>query len=299
MRVPAHVVRLGGARLAVALVAACAYGALPGEAEATASQQPNPPITNDLRATPTITTIASPNIELGAGLLTDTAFVTGRVNPQPGATIDFALYGPDDARCMGPPLFQSINVPYPVGGGPVSSAALAPASPGTYRWRATYSGDANNLPVAGACNDPRENVVVTPARPRTQPPATSPGRLLSPFPVIRVVGRTTRGGVKIILMTVRTGVGDSIVSRCLGGARRCPYSQRTERVRGPSGQVRIVRVRGFERAFRTGTVLRLYVVNVGRIGKFTSFRIVRGRLPVRTDRCVLGVVPLPSRCPQD
>ncbi len=231
--------------------------------------------------------------------MTDTALVLGRVNPQPGATINFALYGPDDATCVGPPLFQSINVPYPVSGGAVSSAALAPAAPGTYRWRATYSGDANNLPVAGPCNDARENVVVRPSWSATPPAATSSSPLLSPFPIVRVVGRTTARGVNIALMTVRTEVGNYVVSRCIGSARRCPYRERIARVRGRRGQIRTVHVRGFERILRAGIVLRVYVVNAGQTGKFTSFRIVSGRLPVRTDRCVVGVVLRPSRCPQD
>ena len=60
-----------------------------------------------LRAQPTaITTNASPDI--GAeprDELTDTATVLGRVNPQPGATVTFNLYGPDDATCAGAPVF--------------------------------------------------------------------------------------------------------------------------------------------------------------------------------------------------
>lgn len=284
------------AALAVMVVAADAGAAALGRAQAA---QPGAPITNDLRAVPTLATIASPNIALGAGRLFDTAIVLGRVDPQPGATIDFALYGPDDATCAGAPLFQSVRVPYPVAGGAVSSASLVPSLPGTYRWRATYSGDANNQPVSGACNDPRENVVVRPAQAGTPRPAGRAFPLLSPFPIIRVVGRTTPRGVRIILMTVRSQVGNYVVSQCVGSAARCPYKERVALVRGRSGQVRTVHVRGFERVLRAGTVLRVYVVNAGRTGKFTSFRIASGRLPTRTDRCVVGVVLRPRPCPQD
>jgi hypothetical protein len=117
------------------------------------------------KATPTIATTASPNMAVGAGTLTDTAIVSGRVNPLAGATIDFRLYGPNDATCAGAPVFQSLNVPYPVAGGPVTSAPFTPATVGAYRWRATYSGDANNALVAGACNDANENVDVRLAAP--------------------------------------------------------------------------------------------------------------------------------------
>src|SRR5205085_1580651 len=47
----------------------------------------------------------------------------------------------------------------------VTSGAFTPTAPGTYRWVAAYSGDANNAPVTGACNAANENTVVTPATP--------------------------------------------------------------------------------------------------------------------------------------
>ena len=115
-------------------------------------------------AAPTITTVASPNINLGSGLLTDTATVSGRVNPQPGATVDFRLYGPNDVACSGVPVFESFGVPYPVGGGPVTSAAFVPTVVGDYRWIATYNGDVNNAAVAGACNNANETATVSPRR---------------------------------------------------------------------------------------------------------------------------------------
>ena len=46
-----------------------------------------------VRAPTSITTTASGAVSLG-GQLTDTAVVSGRVSPQPGATVDFRLYGP-------------------------------------------------------------------------------------------------------------------------------------------------------------------------------------------------------------
>lgn len=220
--------------------------------------------------------------------------MSGRVNPQPGATVSFALYGPDDATCAGAPLFQSVDVPYPVSGGPVLSASLAPPLPGTYRWRASYSGDANNLPVSAPCNAPDENVVVAPAQAGA---SVQPMPPLTPFPIVRIVGRTTNRGARIIRMTVRAEVGTYVVSRCAGGPRRCPYRQRVAQARGRRSGVRTLRVRGFERVLRAGAVLQLYVVDVGMTGKFTSFRIRRGKLPIRTDRCVESIVLRPVRCP--
>jgi hypothetical protein len=110
---------------------------------------------------PTITTTASGPALVG-GAVHDTAVVAGRVDPQPGATVEFRLYGPDDAGCANAPAFTS-SMPYPVAGGPVSSASFSPSSVGTYRWRAFYSGDAANAAVSGPCNAPNESVTVSPA----------------------------------------------------------------------------------------------------------------------------------------
>ena len=114
---------------------------------------------------PAIVTVASPNIVLGAGTLSDTATVNGRVNPVAGATITFRLYGPNDNFCTNPAVFSPAAVSYPIGGGPVTSPSFTPTLAGTYRWIASYSGDANNVAVAGVCNAPNESAIVAPPGP--------------------------------------------------------------------------------------------------------------------------------------
>ena len=105
-------------------------------------------------AAPTVTAPpAPPAITLGSGTLSASVTVTGRDTPQPGATIDFALYGPGDALCLGTPVFESLDVPYPVTDDPVTSLSYAPQEAGTHRWRAAYSGDSNNPPATSACDD--------------------------------------------------------------------------------------------------------------------------------------------------
>ncbi|HVF20792.1 MAG TPA: hypothetical protein VNA14_11185, partial [Mycobacteriales bacterium] len=118
-----------------------------------------------------IATTASPDIVLGAGTLTDSATVSGRVNPLAGASVEFRLYGPNDATCA-TAIFTS-TVPYPQGGGSVTSAAFTPTTAGTYRWRAFYSGDANNAPVSGACNAANETTEVARSSPTLATVATS------------------------------------------------------------------------------------------------------------------------------
>ena len=79
----------------------------------------------------------------------------------PTGSITFDLYGPDDAACAGPVFFTST---VPVNGfGDYVSATANVAAPGTYRWVATYSGDANYVGSSTACGDPDETVVFTPA----------------------------------------------------------------------------------------------------------------------------------------
>jgi hypothetical protein len=110
------------------------------------------------KATPGMATAASGDITVG-GQLADTATVTGLVNPV-GGTVDFRLYGPGDATCSRPPVFESLGQPL-AAGGTATSAPFTPTRPGVYRWRAFYSGDANNEAVSGACNGANENVTVT------------------------------------------------------------------------------------------------------------------------------------------
>jgi hypothetical protein len=129
------------------------------------------------------------------------------------------------------------------------------------------------------------------------PPAARQFPLLTPFPVIRIVGRTSPRGARISLLTVRAAAGSYVVSRCIGGRERCPYEQRTTRIPGPTGRTRTMHVRAFERSFRSGVVLRVYVVDVGRTGKFTSFKIRSKRSPRRNDGCVADIVLKPATCP--
>ncbi len=74
----------------------------------------------------------------------------------------FRVYGPDDANCVGAPIFTS--GPQLLGGGPPATTSSGPFNPpasGTYRWVATYSGDTNYEPVTAPCNAPNETSVIS------------------------------------------------------------------------------------------------------------------------------------------
>jgi len=120
---------------------------------------------------------------------------------------------------------------------------------------------------------------------------------ITPFPVVRIAGSLTRGGVRIRLLTVRAPVGTTVAARCLGEG--CPralgrraLSLRVARSGGP------VRLRAMQRGFRSGVRLEIHVSKAGLYGKYTRFRIRRGQAPARTDMCLSPTAAArPARCP--
>jgi uncharacterized repeat protein (TIGR01451 family) len=144
-------------------------------------ENPNPPIAPGrqgtllntatvtvLAAPVTLETVSTPNGPTAVppgSTATDQATIA-RVNPggaDPTGTVTFRLVGPNpDAACAGPTVFTSA----PVAINPATGVATSPTSPalaaGTYNWVATYSGDANYLPITTevGCNDPDERFIV-------------------------------------------------------------------------------------------------------------------------------------------
>src|SRR5260370_42709855 len=72
------------------------------------------------------------------------------------------MYGRNDAPCATP---TGTNTKPVAGNGNYTSDPFAVAAAGTYRFIASYSGDANNNGAATACNDPNESTAVTKASP--------------------------------------------------------------------------------------------------------------------------------------
>ena len=115
--------------------------------------------------------------------------------------------------------------------------------------------------------------------------------LLTPFPIVRIVGSTRGSGGWIRLLAVRAPARSAIEVRCRGGG--CPRSPQTKRLRA-SGRVTFPR---FQRYFAAGAALGIYVRKPGLIGKYTRFRIRSHRRPARIDRCLLPGRARPVPCP--
>src|SRR3954447_10185812 len=121
-----------------------------------------------IKDSPSISTVASANITIG-GTISDTATLADGFNPT--GTITFRLYGPNDTTCA-TAIFTTTK---PVNGnGSYTSATFPPTAAGTYRWVASYGGDANNNSISGACNDANGSVVVAPATPGIATSAAEP-----------------------------------------------------------------------------------------------------------------------------
>jgi hypothetical protein len=114
--------------------------------------------------------------------------------------------------------------------------------------------------------------------------------LLTPFPIVRLRGRTDRGRVRITLLTVRAPATSQVSVYCSG--RGCPRKRLAVR----AGK-KLVRVRQFERRLRAGTVLKIYVTKPGFMGKYTRFRFLSNRVPLRADRCAKTPGAQPRNCP--
>jgi hypothetical protein len=108
------------------------------------------------KASTVLTTTASGPIAIG-GTISDTAHLNGGFGPT--GTISFELHGPTDTICSGTPVFNSTATVN--GNGDYVSGSYTPTVTGTYRWRARYEGDANNLGDGPTgCLDAAESVVV-------------------------------------------------------------------------------------------------------------------------------------------
>jgi PKD domain len=134
----------------------------------------------------------------------------------------------------------------------------------------------------------------SPSPPSTRQPVTGPTRLptlLSPFPIVRLVGTVTPTGTRIRLLAVRAPRGAQALVRCRG--RGCPFRRAEKRV----GRVPL-RFAALERLVPAHVVLEVLVRRGDRIGKYTRIKFRRNRLPQRTDGCLWPGTSRMAPCPE-
>jgi hypothetical protein len=112
-------------------------------------------------------------------------------------------------------------------------------------------------------------------------PTVASVRLLNPFPVIRISGSLTKRGARLRRVSVAAPPGATVRVACKG--RSCPYRSRTSVVSKRSSSLRLSLL---ERRLRAGVKISIFITSPGTIGKYTSFKIRRGKAPRRFDRCV-------------
>jgi hypothetical protein len=98
------------------------------------------------KASPSLEGVATSVLAVGSAI-DDSVTISGGF--QPGGQLLFRAFGPADETCATTPKYEEAVT---VGGnGTYSPAGFSPATAGLYRWTATYSGDANNEPIALGC----------------------------------------------------------------------------------------------------------------------------------------------------
>jgi PKD repeat protein len=127
--------------------------------------------------------------------------------------------------------------------------------------------------------------------PAPAPSTASEPRLLSPFPVVRLVGSAMSGGARIRMLAVRAPRGARALVRCTGSD--CPV-KRVEKIAGGSR----VRFRAFEEWLDAGVVLEVFVRRGDRIGKYTRFEIRSYGVPKRADGCLRPGTLRRTACPR-
>ncbi len=119
------------------------------------------------KATPAIDTTPSAGGLIGTAI-SDTAKVSGLVNPTGSGTVTFTLFGPADTSCSGEPLWTSVAIPL-TDGIAKSGQFTKTDTAGTYSWIASFSGDHNNGSVKSACGAETAVIMSPPASPSPSP----------------------------------------------------------------------------------------------------------------------------------
>jgi hypothetical protein len=104
--------------------------------------------------------------------------------------------------------------------------------------------------------------------------------VLSPTPLVRIVGVPTAAGAHLDLVSVTAPKGTHVGVRCKGSGN-CPYKHKRFTSKGK----RVI-LRKLARTYREGTVIEVRITKSETIGKLTRLRIRADDNPARVDRCL-------------
>jgi PKD repeat protein len=182
--------------------------------------------------------------------------------------------------------------------GDAAAASRTFSDPGVYRvaLRVRQSNDEESIAegtirVSAIPQFPGQPPLIEP--PSEDPPAIGSLRLLSPFPVVRLVGQAYPRRTVVSLLTIRAPRGSLVRVRCKGKGGGCPKKTRRKRSKGSKA----LRFKSFEGSIRAGARLEVFVVRSGRIGKYTRFKLRSSKIPLRKDACIVPGRRKPRPCP--
>ncbi len=168
-------------------------------------------------------------------------------------------------------------------------------TPGTY----AVSLRVTNLDDPPARSTSTQLIPVSAAPPLVKLTATAKLRLISPFPIVRITGKVSRRGARIKRFTVQAPFGSTLKVSCRG--RGCPFRRSTKTLastgstKSPAKTVMIRRLQ--QRLLYGGASVKVLVSRPGEIGKYTRFKIRRGKPPQRSDSCLRPGSTAPVQCP--
>ena len=201
--------------------------------------------------------------------------------PRVGESVSLISNSTDASSTIGAYAWDASGTGLFAAGPPVMTTSFATAGAHVVRLRAT---DANGLTGVAT-----RTIVVGPAT----------AKLMQPFPIVRIAGAETGNGVRVRLLTVQAPVSTKIVVTCSGPG--CKKSESRLATTSASTKLKagavMLTFKRFERSLRAGVVLQIRVTKAGQIGKFTSFKIRRHKLPLRSDACLRPASSAPSACP--
>lgn len=128
----------------------------------------------------------------------------------------------------------------------------------------------------------------------TETITVSAQQLIQPFPVVRIAGSDTPNGARLSIVTVLAPSGSTVSVTCTGRGCR---SRRVVRAVPAGGGVTLLTFGRFQTRLGAGARLVIRISRSDQIGKYTSFAIRRGRLPVRVDSCLSPTGEAPMPCP--